>query len=264
MLGGRSPNTNYNEFIDTIERNKYEWADTKIIGSKFPYKKAVKIQPVETNVNSNVKKTVKVFNQDILDCAVNLKLKGYNPLVLVMTKPTSAGSGLDAGVMREEEEIFRRTNCNLCIGDLYPLENNDYLLFSASVIKDSQYNRLNEPVLLDFISSAAVRQPATMQIKENKGVVTIYKNTNDANIMREKIFGMFKIAVERGYDCLLLSAYGCGSCANPIEIVVQYFNEAIKTFPVKYVIFAINNLRDPLIPIKNTNFTYFNNNILRL
>jgi uncharacterized protein (TIGR02452 family) len=170
-------------------------------------------------------------------------------------------------VIREEESIFRRSNCYAAVNEkhetLYPLDSGYIYIPKATVFKTETYDRIDKPFGVAFILCPAIRQPALIYVREGGKSVVAYKNDGDSELMREKIFGIFKIAYEKGYSCLLLSALGCGSCLNPIHLVVSYFNEAITKYPIKYVIFAIQGISDPLSPKKDKNYEYFNSHIVR-
>jgi uncharacterized protein (TIGR02452 family) len=236
------------------EQNKLEWINTKYISKDFQFTMAEKLT-INCLEFTGYTKKIQIFNMDILVAAEHLHAKKFKPLILVNSRAKTPGEGLDVGDTRLEEEIFRRTNCSAAINEnLYPFESNECLYFDATIIKDEKYIRLAKPVLVSCIFSAPIIGPSIIQIADSKGQRYAYSEQSVENIMKEKIFGFFKTAHELGFDCVLIPAWGCDFARNPIELIVEYFNLAIKKYCIKYVFFAIKD---------SVKYKYFNTHIKR-
>lgn len=82
----------------------------------------------------------------------------------------------------------------------------DYLILSPNVpvFRDDQLNFLKQPFELSVITSAAVLKmhlPNEDDKKINK-------------IMLERIRKIIKLAIQEGYEAIVLGAFGCGAFAN--------------------------------------------------
>lgn len=97
-----------------------------------------------------------------------------------------------------------------------------------------------------MVASAALRHP---KLDEDGN----YLNASDRDAMREKIRMMYMLAYQKGYDALVLSAYGCGAFGNPPHEVAQLFNEVNEEFwgCFKYIGFGVKSFRDPNYDIYN-------------
>jgi len=257
----------YERFANQVTKNKTIWQKTKNVSHKYNVSPSVKISNITDDEFFAVKlvpntKHIKVFNEDILTTARLLITKKYVPLILNMANANVPGGGVGGGVMREEEEIFRRSNYNkTLLHDLYPISDDEVIISpTVTVFKDKQYNDLDNTYEAAFIACPAVRQPKLTSIDEK---TQTYADPIDGTVMREKINMIFKSAIRNGYDCVLLSALGCGSCMNPRARIVEFFNDAIRKYPIRYVFFAIKGVADPLNPIKDDNYEYFCENINR-
>lgn len=228
-----------------VERNRMEWDDTKAMAGLYEYTPAIKIRgdtlkklTAVADVNKK-KMTVKVINKDTLAVAADLITKKYKPLVVVSCRSNMPNSG-DSGSAKHEYEVVRRSNLLRCLDEfMFPLGVSDYLFSDGvTVFKDEEYEKV-EPFKVAMLMCPVLVTPGVVFVQGNGGSRIVYKNLADGELMREKIFGIFQIARERGFDSVVVGAVGCGSSKNPIDVVIGFFNEALLEFDIGLVVFAI-------------------------
>lgn len=175
---------------------------------------------------------IDVQNTDTLTMLRQYKDQGLNPLVLNMASNFKPGGGVTSGSSAQEENLFRRSNYfktldfDMLPRKTYPLAP-DNAIYSPNVcvIKDTDYELLEEPYYGDFLACAAVRNPKLT--RDGK-----YKFSQDYDSMGMKIDMIYKAAVHYNHDSLILGALGCGAFHNPPEQVAEMFkiqNEAYMT-----------------------------------
>ena len=79
---------------------------------------------------------------------------------------------------------------------------------------------------MDFIAVAAYRDP-TRSLKDPTRM-----NRRFTEGTLRKIRTIFKIGVHLGYECMVLSALGCGAFRNPPKQVAELFEKVIAEFDV--------------------------------
>lgn len=216
-----------NEIAQSKENTRL-YKDVRTLEVKLP-------EPTETKVE--------VRSQDTLEAAWAEVEQGFSPLVLNMASDRRPGGGYKKGSMAQEEELFRRTSLALSLEHNpalpYPLQlyNTIYtpkvLVFRSTASENYGVYKWNNCCWVDIISVAALRNPKLIN-------GSTYTN-QDLNIMSEKIRGIFKVGIDQGHDCLLLSALGCGAFYNPPEQVASIFKKVMKEFEgsFKKVVFSI-------------------------
>lgn len=122
----------------------------------------------------------------------------------------------------------------------------DYMILSPDVpvFRDDRYNFLPQPFNLSVITSPAVLkkyylQKTTNEKKDNKII-------NQA--MLERIRKIILLAIQEGYDAIVLGAYGCGAFGNDSKDVSKMFkdvlvNEGLQNY-FKKITFAIFSPRN--------------------
>ena len=73
---------------------------------------------------------------------------------------------------------------------------------------------LDEPFRLAFISTGAIKKRDVADFGEE-----------DIAITRERIRTVFRAGIDRGHDCLILGAWGCGAFKNPVDVMAGLFRE---------------------------------------
>ena len=93
------------------------------------------------------------------------------------------------------------------------------------------YVPLETPSYVDIIACSAV---------QNMGIGKFLK-PSDARVMLQKIWSIFEIAKSRGYERIVLSAFGCGGFRCPPEHVSAIFRDVVYAFrgDFKEIVFAI-------------------------
>lgn len=179
---------------------------------------------------------VEVIPDDTLNVAVGLISKGYCPLVLNMACVSKEGGGVIRGAGAQEEEIFRRTNyCKCANHKLYPMESDEFIVTDdVTIVKDDNYNVLNNYLRADFIAMAAPRKPALNHEGD-------YYDEEDEQIMRKKVDAIFCYAAYQGYDTVVFGALGCGAYGNPAKIVRDMFQQSIDKYRKFFerIVFAV-------------------------
>ncbi|CAJ0755574.1 11607_t:CDS:2 [Entrophospora sp. SA101] len=137
---------------------------------------------------------VEIYNGDCLSHALDLRQKGYNPLVLNMANADHPGGGYKYGARAQEENLFRRTNLFQYLeprrDDWYPIPIFGGIYCpNATVIKANEqegYQLLEIPETMSFVTVAALY-----------------------------------------HDSIVLSAFGCGAFSNPPSTIAKLFHEVI-------------------------------------
>lgn len=207
------------------------------------------------------KTVVQIFNMDTLVACLNALKDDPNCKIcaLNMASLFGPGGGAERGAMAQEEELFRRTNYFLTLEEhFYKLLNGDVIYSPAvTILKDVDYNDLEEPFTVSFIASAAPKHPGKKIDKSKK--CEVYISFSDREHITKSIDNIFRMAYLQGHDTLVLGALGCGAYSNPVNEVVNIFNMYLKKYDkvFKRIIFAVYSKRDD-------NYDTFNSLIIRL
>jgi uncharacterized protein (TIGR02452 family) len=190
---------------------------------------------------------INVVNMDSIECGLWLKTKKLRPLVLNMASDIHPGGGWKKGSMAQEEELFRRTTYTLSLDQpeirkkyrlplLAGIYSPGVIVFRGTNEEEYYLYDWDDCTPLDFIAVAALRRPEL----EKKGDEWRLKD-KDADITESKIRMIFETAIYYGNDCLVLSALGCGSFANPPKHIAEIFKKVIKDYEkyFKNITFAI-------------------------
>jgi uncharacterized protein (TIGR02452 family) len=194
-----------------------------------------------------------VIEGDCLETAILFKKKYKNrPLVLNMASDKQPGGGYRGGSGAQEENLHRRTNLFMCIEDPQKINSERTWkwplpdlcgIYSPKVVcfrssESEGYEFKSTPQEIDIISVCAVRRPET---KEKFGIFTMSKKDTDRTLEKMRI--MFRIGIQNGHMCLILSAFGCGAFRNPPEIIANLFSQVLKEDEFKgcfdQIVFAI-------------------------
>lgn len=192
-----------------------------------------------------------VINQDSINAGLVLKDEGYNPIVLNFANRFTAGGGVLNGARAQEETIFRRTNLFRSLYQFmpfaeefgllrrpqqYPMERNFGGIYSpnVTVIRDTEYNFIENPLTISFVSVAAINRP--FLVGDRIAPEFIEGTVN-------KIRTILRIGLQNGHDAIVLGAFGCGAFRNPPRHIAELFKAVIneEEFKNKYrkIVFAI-------------------------
>lgn len=204
---------------------------------------------------------VEVLDMDAVEmirmyCAdTNLK----SPMLLNLASDMYPGGGVNSGKKAQEECIFRRTNAFMTHPlDWYPLKPEE-LIYSPEIfaVKDLEHKLLPATQRCKFgmLTVAALRKPKL----DRSG--TKYNNDDDRMLMTAKIDTLFRVAIMKGHDSLVLGALGCGVFRNPNKEVASIFHNCIQTYRkyFKRIGFAILVVK----PIDKENLTVFANTVTK-
>lgn len=220
-------------FADKIPTESIKYSDC-ILKDMLPYR--------------NQETKLEIINTSSIAAA--LKEKRYNPnsrvAVLNMANATRPGGGWDKGAFAQEEELFRSTNLYKTLKyKLYPMKKTEIIHSPiVHVLRNENYDILEKPVTVGFISAAAVCKPVTQNG---------HLNSSHHQEMVTKIRMVFHLAAINEYDCLVLSALGCGAFRNPPHDIANIFADVINEYShnFKRIVFAIKCKSD------NPNYNIF-------
>ena len=177
---------------------------------------------------------VSVHNLKTLEMAGVFVRAGYNPLVLNMASDWKPGGGVWKGSRAQEEDLFRKTNYFMTLDkrrlpeNAYPLKGVNMIYSpNVSVIKDSNYNYVDQPYQVDFVACPAIRNPT---IERRNGIEEHYAHEADEYLMEQRIELIYKLAYAKGHDSMILGALGCGAFHNPVEAVAGIFKKMNKKY----------------------------------
>jgi uncharacterized protein (TIGR02452 family) len=195
-----------------------------------------------------------VENKDTFDMAQDFLNLGLNPVALNMACETYPGGGVKYGAKAQEEDLFRRSNYFLTMPkSFYPLKG-PQLIYSPkiTVFKNTDYQNI-KPFQTACIASAALKRPRLNDHDQY--------NVAQYHIMYHKIENIFRVALLKGHDSLVLGALGCGAYGNPVYQVIEIFNQILERYYgyFKQIGFAVMSSRDDNYEIfsKNINRFYF-------
>jgi len=245
------------------------WRDTYQQSTKGRFSKvfvppSIKLTEISIDIKPIYKQTqIHVLDMDTVDAAIDLKLKGYNPVLLNMADDRVAGGCVKSGSVAQEENLFRRSNyVNHLKGHFYPMNIKQIdLIYSKDVLffKENEkdlYRYMKTPESLCVIACPALRFPA-LQESENKEMH--FKNESDKILMKQKINMIYKVGYLYGHDTLVLSAHGCGAWGGPTLDIAYLFKEVSIKYNkcFRHIIFAI--LQDKMLEgwNKEGNFVTF-------
>ncbi|KAG0232420.1 hypothetical protein BGW42_008211 [Actinomortierella wolfii] len=203
---------------------------------------------------------IRVVNEDCLDEALRLKKRGLKPILLDMANRVYPGGDYRQDGATQEAGLFRRTNLYQCLdmeprrSDFYPLPSQGGVYCPNMIVirkSDKDNNEfLDRPEWMSILAMPPLRNPPLVKNEKDEMVLA----DRAAILVRKKIQAMFRIALENGYDAIVLSAFGCGRLHNPPEEIAKIFKEVIKTYYMggikkgrtfKEIVFAITSYQDP-------------------
>jgi uncharacterized protein (TIGR02452 family) len=199
------------------------WELTKALcGMRDPVPKRKSYDPRNWPMTGVFDTDVSVQNVDSVVAGESLLRRGLRPLVLVFADDSFAGGSVQLGSGAQEESIFRRTNLSRAlIPSLYPIGPTDAILCTdVTVFRGTEEEGcpfLQNPFRLSFIACPGVRcRNAEMSATE---VVAL----------RVKVRLILQVALDAGYDAIVLGALGCGAWRCPPPQVATVFDEELKS-----------------------------------
>ncbi len=261
-----------------IKRNQKVFNDTLSTAHLHEYEKPVLLDisladaPVRTR-----KSKILIINDDMLDAAHEISKQGILPLLVYSTENTGPRNKVEAGIMNDDGELYRRSNITAVRENVFPLNGSTVLYPKLAVYKSNTYATQDPfhisvlamtPVFNPQIISMIIDKPASeSQHKHNSSAILRpeYQNACDYKKMRDMIHFMFSLATERDYKCIIVRDFGCGpNIENPLPIICDIFNEAIAKYNVPLVIFCIQRpFYERHLKGEYENYTFFREHITR-
>ena len=198
---------------------------------------------------------IEVLNEDCIHVAKSLVDKGYNPAILNMASRRNPGGGVLDGAGAQEENLFRRTNLFLSLFQFasyaeeydlqkskhqYPLHPDFGGIYTPGAcifrgLENNGYPLLDECFKLSFISVPAMNRPTL----DAHGKII----PEHAAAIKNKMRTLFRIALLKGHDALVLGAWGCGAFRNPPAQIARLFHTVMDEAEFKdrfrAIVFAI-------------------------
>lgn len=197
-------------------------------------------------------KVTEVFVRDA-DCvveAIKMLDEGMKAAVINMANAYSPGGGYLHGAGAQEENLFRRSNCNDFLdperrnsnSNLYPIpECGGNYVPGVTVFRGKEsdgYPLLDVPKKLDVLTVAALAHPS-VHIDQATGRYVM--SEEETKITYNKIRVLYEMARIHKNDGIVLSAIGCGAFRNPPWQVAELFLKVTKKYYgfFKRIVFAI-------------------------
>ena len=234
-----------NEMETMVHQNRIVWEETMRYADqhgRVPAAEQIKtIPPMELGQKSrNTRdRVIKVFNNSILDVAAAATRLGLKPLVVNAGSDNDPLKPLSVGAIGTEWDLFRRSNLHASLNhvDLYPLRDGAVLYApQVTVFRTENFKLMRNPYQVSIVTIPPVRRPGLVSNRVGDTTVDRYQNSTEESRMRTAIEKIFQVALLKGHRCIVVDDFGCNkNCENPIDTVLDMFNDAIKKYPVKYV-----------------------------
>jgi uncharacterized protein (TIGR02452 family) len=215
---------------------------------------------------------IRVIDADTIDCALAFADAGLRPAALNLADDHMPGGCVDIGSGAQEESLFRRTAlCATLDRAMYPILDDEGIYSpDVAVLKASEADGWapgpRDPGrTLSFLTVPGVSYPVCDYPADDLKHGLPRLKPVDARRLAVKVRTMLQIAHDRGHDCVVLGASGCGAWRCPPEHVAEVFAEVLAECPAgafRVVAFAI--LRSPADGERRTgNFEIFEKGVSR-
>lgn len=184
---------------------------------------------------SNKPVRITLRNQDTLEAAFELhqhRTETEKPvLVLNFANPYRPGGGIRSKPGTQEEHLCVKTTllCSLEAEEAWPFyqtnldcgtqAQTDTILYSPNtvVIRNPDLSLREDPFPIAVMTVSA---PIASRMEPEE-------LPDLENILRNRIYGMIRTAVEEGYTRLVLGAWGCGNFGNDPDLVAKLFHHVL-------------------------------------
>lgn len=189
----------------------------------------------ERNIFGTNPARIVLRNQDTLEAAFDLhqdrKEQEKPVLVLNFANPHRPGGGIRSKPGTQEEHLCVKTTllCSLETEEAWPFyqtnldcgtqAQTDTILYSPNtvVIRNPDLSLREDPFPVAVMTVSAPIA-SRMEPEELTGL---------ESILRSRIHGMIRTAVEEGYTRMVLGAWGCGNFGNNPELVAKLFHQVL-------------------------------------
>lgn len=184
---------------------------------------------------------VLVENIDAFGLALRRHQEGCERiLVLNHANPFNPGGGVRHGASAQEEDLCRKSSLLLNLeGEQaspyyrYNIAKQSWLSSDAliispcvEIIKDPDGTLLDKPVVVSVMTCAAPMIAGGLEGLSEEA----YRD-----LLKHRIMTMLAAAAGKGYQTLVLGAWGCGAFANDAAVVAQIFLEALRQIHYRHV-----------------------------
>lgn len=179
---------------------------------------------------------------DCLDTAGRLVQDGYNPILLNFASAGHPGGGVERGSRAQEETICRRSTLTRSIyafdtkyaarygyphiqGNNYPITGQFSAIYSPEVTvfrSGLDCLPMDNPYKVAVITCAALNLGGKHEIKLTPDG---HMPKRAIEITLNKIRTIFRIALAKGHDSMVLGSFGCGAFKNPPEEMAALFRQ---------------------------------------
>lgn len=188
------------------------------------------------DISGNDPVRITLRNQDTLEAAFELhqrrKATEKPVLILNFANPHRPGGGIRSKPGTQEEHLCVKTTvlCSLETEEAWPFyqtnldcgtqAQTDTILFSPNtmVIRNPDLSLREDPFPAAVMTVSA---PIASRMEPEE-------LPNLEKILRNRIHGMIRTAIEEGYSRLVLGAWGCGNFGNDPDLVAKLFHEALQ------------------------------------
>lgn len=239
----------FEQTIETIEKREYPFLYKPEDQNTAVYFSEKNVRKLRSKSNKKVpislgRRTVfTVSNTDSFDAAKLLSEKQSkntsvlkNILVLNFANPYTPGGGVLNGANAQEEDLCRRSTLYKSLtseeASKFYEENKkgkeniftDAAILSphVEVFRNPNGSYLDKPLEVAVLTMAAPYAPGLSGVKKEE----IY------DVFKTRIMGMLDIAINEGYENLVLGAWGCGAFGNDAQLVSRAFFEVFKEIRV--------------------------------
>jgi uncharacterized protein (TIGR02452 family) len=228
-----------------VNQNRLIWDSTMKKADEYgrvPNAVVLKDIPAMQFENNN-DRVIKVFNEGLLNVAEKAAALGLKPLVINAGSDNDPLKPLGSGAIGAEWDLFRRSNIHVSLNnvELYPLRD-DSIIYTpeVTVFRTEQFKIMKNPFEISVLTIPPLRRPGLVSERIGATIIDSYQNSFEEDRMRNSVEKIFQVALLKGHRCIVVDDFGCQkNCENPPDRVIKMFNNAIATYPVKYVFFAI-------------------------
>ena len=191
--------------------------------------------------------------------------QGQHVAVLNFASATTPGGGVEKGASAQEEALCRVSTLYPCLKDhkmwkcFYALHrsscdalHNDDVIYTPKVLvlKDDDFNILNNPFFVDVITCAApnLREKPSNSYNQDDGCRAIISDEDLLALHEQRAKKILAAAVNNEADVLVLGAFGCGAFRNNPYVVAQAYRNILPLFRnyFKVIEFAVYCRADDL------------------
>ena len=193
------------------------------------------VQLLEQDMSGSEPSRIMLRNQDTLEAAFELHQRRKETekpvLILNFANPHRPGGGIRSKPGTQEEHLCVKTTllCSLETEEACPFyqtnldcgtqAQTDTILYSPNtvVIRNPDLSLREDPFPIAVMTVSA---PIVSRMERSE-------LADLENILRNRIYGIIRTAIEEGYTRLVLGAWGCGNFGNDPDLVAKLFHNVL-------------------------------------